>query len=116
MTATIAIVVTTPPAAAIVTGWLAVELPKAGAVRGEWIFNQLLESEMVGPQIGTGSFVGTVDSNRIWINLNPDWADNNVLLNGVIAGAEITGEWYYSSFAGPVNKGSFTATGSKNRY
>jgi len=43
------------------------------------------------------------------INLNPEWADNNVFLEGTIDGNKITGNWVYSGFGGVMNHGTYSA-------
>jgi hypothetical protein len=45
----------------------------------------------------------------VWLDLNPGWADNNVLLDGALNGSTWTGRWSYSTLGGALNGGSFTA-------
>lgn len=95
-----------------------------GAIRGVENRSYLLEGtwdmkavgnskEEIGPQLGKGRLIGTVDADgSYWIDLNPDFRDNNVMLHGQIAGRiyeEIEGEWQHVTLIGPANEGSFEA-------
>jgi hypothetical protein len=46
----------------------------------------------------------------MWINLNPNFADNNCYLYGNRHMSMYSGEWKWITFAGITNKGPFTAT------
>ncbi len=93
----------------IVTGWLVFDQWDSSRVEGEWSFWAVGSAENVGPQLGSGIFEGGHDSTCIWLNLNPDWVDNNVFLSGIKKGNKITGKWSYSGFMGVVNQGLFRA-------
>jgi hypothetical protein len=46
----------------------------------------------------------------VWINLNPEWDDSNITLNGDFEGRRLEGEWQYVGFAGPQQaSGRFVA-------
>lgn len=83
------------------------------AITGHWDLQRRGPGEDVGPQVGEGDLDGTVDSDgNVWINLNPDWADNNVFLSGSFSGeqfGDFEGTWSYSTFIGHTNGGTFTA-------
>jgi hypothetical protein len=77
---------------------------------GTWNFQSVGEPRNdVGPQIGTGEFIGSFDGTVANINLNPQFADNNVTLHGTFTGTTLRGEWSFSGFAGVINHGTFTA-------
>ena len=63
----------------------------------------------VGDQIGTGTLVGRQMEDGAYIDLNPGYADNNVILLPVRTDRGFTGTWYWSTIAGPRTYGKFTA-------
>lgn len=84
------------------------------AIEGRWDLRKASEAaENIGPQTGEGKLVGTVDKrDRIRINLNPNWNDNNVLLQGNFTDerlGDIEGQWTYITFVGEANGGRFEA-------
>ena len=93
----------------IIEGSLFFEYGDSSSISGAWNFNVIGSPENIGPQTGEGEYIGTVENNQLWINLNPEWADNNVHLDGTIDGNKITGNWVYSGFAGSMNHGTFSA-------
>ena len=93
----------------IIEGTLLFEYSDSISISGEWDFNVIGSPENIGPQIGEGDYIGIVENNQLWINLNPGWADDNVHLEGTIDGINITGNWVYSVFAGVMNHGTFSA-------
>src|SRR5262245_5610803 len=77
---------------------------------GTWNFHAVGEPRNdVGPQIGTGQFTGSFDGTVANINLNPQFADNNVTLHGTFTGTTLRGEWSFSGFAGVISHGTFMA-------
>ena len=62
-----------------------------------------------GPQVGMGTFVGEIHGNVVGLNLNPGWADNNVVLNGEMENGTYAGRWEWITFAGVTYTGNFTA-------
>jgi hypothetical protein len=93
-----------------VTGWFTMEEPEPGSIRGEWHFGYVHEPVDVGPQVGDGILVGTIEADRIMINLNPGWHDYNVNLDGVLTDNRYVGKWTYSVFTGLRSQGRFEAT------
>lgn len=93
----------------IISGSFSIELGDSTDITGQWIFEALGDPENIGPQIGTGLFIGTIDSTVFSVNLNPQYVDNNVDLWGTIIGDQIIGEWYYTTLHGMTNQGTFTA-------
>jgi hypothetical protein len=93
----------------IIEGSLFFEYGDSILISGEWDFNVIGSPENIGPQTGEGEYIGTVENNQLLINLNPEWADNNVFLEGTIDGNKITGNWVYSGFGGVMNHGAFSA-------
>lgn len=95
--------------AAVVKGWFSIESSDSSAVKGEWHFQALGDSQHLGPQIGDGELVGMLVDMNLTVNLNPGWIDNNVLLNGTLSGHRIDGTWMWVTIAGPWTGGSFIA-------
>jgi len=93
----------------IITGSFTIEQGDSFSISGEWNFNPIGNLLNIGPQTGQGEYTGTIENNELRINLNPEWADNNVILEGIIDGNTISGNWYYSGYAGILNYGTFTA-------
>ncbi len=94
----------------IVQGFIHLDSLSNGNVRGRWELNFVgAASNDVGPQVGTGTFEGTLDGEVLSINLNPEMADNNVFLQGTFQGDTIRGEWNFSGFAGVISQGTFLA-------
>jgi hypothetical protein len=79
------------------------------SVSGTWSFVEVLPSEQVGPQVGTGRLTGTIQKSSIFINLNPGWVDNNVFLQGTLSSDSMNGQWMWSTFIGPTAEGRFEA-------
>jgi len=54
-----------------------------------------------------GSYKGAIQKGTISIDLNPGWADNNVVFWGEIKGELLTGQWFHATFAGGAPMGKF---------
>ena len=63
----------------------------------------------VGPQVGSGALAGTATEDGIVLYLPQITTDNNVQLTGTVRNNAFRGEWAYSSIAGQVARGEFTA-------
>lgn len=66
-------------------------------------------TSLVGPQVGSGSLAGTATEDGITLFLPQFTTDNSVQLSGVVRDNQFRGEWAYTSIAGPVARGEFTA-------
>jgi hypothetical protein len=94
----------------IISGYLWIDSVDSNYVKGRWDFKLLCNKENLGPQIGSGQFEGMKDSRgSIIINLNPEWIDNNVFLDGSILNSSYDGSWIYIGFPGVINRGTFEA-------
>ena len=91
------------------SGWFTMKFSDSVTVTGEWHFNPADSPQNIGPQIGEGTLTGLVQGNQVVINLNPEFADNNVGLSGTMDGDRISGIWMWTTFAGPTNQGTFNA-------
>lgn len=90
-------------------GWLKFEVKDSSNISGSWEINKVGNSQNIGPQIGKGELEGHFNNSMLVLGLNPDFVDNNVVLSGKLKMNEYEGKWYYSSFIGLTNWGSFKA-------
>ena len=83
------------------------------SISGTWSTRRVGGDGPVGPQVGTGKLAGSVSgAGEIQIDLNPGWADNNVLLfaHGKPSKfSDFVGTWSRETFIGPLAGGSFRA-------
>lgn len=93
----------------IVNGWLDIEFIDSIKVEGSWYLNNLSNRNDIGLQEGEGEFIGNIENSLIIINLNPQYADHNVYLNGTIKEDIFEGQWIWTTFIGPTNWGLFKA-------
>lgn len=94
----------------IVEGSISITSLEKDSIRGEWRLEQVGQAEHIGPQVGAGALTGTVAESSVYINLNPNMADNNVNLVGQIDKGRYSGKWSYNGYAGSMNYGTFEAT------
>lgn len=94
---------------AIVQGWFTMNYQDSVQIIGNWSFEKIGNPQDVGPQVGAGKLVGGVDQDRIWVELNPQYRDNNLQLHGSITDNKYSGEWMWLSYAGISNHGTFEA-------
>jgi hypothetical protein len=94
---------------AIVGGWFTMTWEDTVRVSGEWHFKAIGTPENIGPQTGDGKLAGGKDGGRVWIELNPQFRDNNLELVGKIDGNRYSGAWQWISFIGVTNQGTFEA-------
>jgi hypothetical protein len=76
-----------------------------GACRINWA-DRAFPTNSIHP----GKFRGVVYEWGLSIDLNPNVADNNVMLSGGLTNGSLSGVWSLSTFAGGKRMGSFTAT------
>jgi hypothetical protein len=95
--------------AVVVQGWFTLALKDSVSVIGKWHFWSIGTPMNIGPQVGDDSLAGQLSAGTIFIDLRPQYRDNNVLLTGNASGGGFAGTWMWISFAGPTGKGSFTA-------
>jgi len=94
----------------IVQGWIEINFADSVRVVGNWKLSKIENPQNIGPQTGTGELSGIVEKEQIFIDLNPDYRDNNVLLHADFTRDKIEGQWNYVGFPGVMNYGSFKAT------
>ena len=96
----------------IISGYLWIDSIDSLRVLGRWDFILVGSEDNPGPQVGKGAFEGTSNMlGTLNINLNPEWIDNNVFLNGSTRlPNRLDGRWSYVGFPGVINWGHFEAT------
>ena len=94
----------------IVEGWLTINFKDSTNFSGKWDFKKVGDPEDIGPQVGSGDHMGgLIGNDSLWIELNPQFRDNNLLLIGKFKDNKIEGTWQWISFIGPTNEGEFRA-------
>lgn len=83
----------------IETGWLTIVVKDSNTVSGRW----QLAAE------GNGELRGSISNGRIAVDLHPEMADNNFLLNGSVANKTFRGNWEKIGIAGVMASGTFVA-------
>jgi hypothetical protein len=78
-------------------------------LKGNWLLNKIGNHEKTGPQVGSGALIGSVIKGELYINLNPNISDSNVMLKGKIEGKRFHGTWSFNGYAGAINQGTFEA-------
>jgi len=93
----------------VIRGWLRIDVRESGDVSGEWCLDRVGDPDNIGPQVGVGSLRGRLEGTRLSCNLNPGFADFNVLLHGSYDGTSYKGQWRYGTVKGPMSEGTFSA-------
>lgn len=78
-------------------------------LKGNWELKKVGNQEHIGKQEGKGELIGSIDKGEIYLNLNPNISDANVVLRGKIEGKRFYGTWSFIGYAGPTIKGKFEA-------
>jgi len=79
-------------------------------IKGNWRLSRVGNHEKIGPQVGSGELIGSIIKGEVYINLNPNISDLNVILKGTIEGKRFHGTWRFNGYAGAINQGTFEAT------
>lgn len=93
----------------IVKGWFSLQIADSQNVTGEWHFHSLVKRKDIGPQIGDGTLAGSFSNGELWVDLHPNFRDNNFVLRGRYDGNRYFGQWVWISYIGPTNWGQFQA-------
>ena len=92
---------------AIAEGWLTLELTDSTNISGEWNINEIDNSQNFEYFEGKGDLVGGKNNDEIWVELYPDFVDNNLHLLGRLNNNNFSGNWARITFHGVVNHGTF---------
>lgn len=101
------------PGHEVLKGTIDFEFSDDSVVTGTWSIAWAMGADTtleVGPQVGSGPLVGSRYGDTMRIQLNPDFADNNVGLVAVATPDGWRGEWEWVAFTGPRTRGPFTAS------
>ena len=97
----------------ILEGRITLRFHSDSLVSGTWSIGWVPGADTtqeVGPQVGAGQLAGSrIGRDSFAIDLNPGFADNNVILTAVRSADGVTGTWYWATFAGSRGGGRFTA-------
>jgi hypothetical protein len=93
----------------VVRGWITLVYQDSPLITGEWRLDKIGDPQGIGPQIGSGRLVGSFQNGKLVIELNPQFRDNNLQLVGEFNNGEYKGEWFWISFIGITNRGTFRA-------
>jgi hypothetical protein len=93
----------------VAVGTLSFEMKDSTNITGVWEIKKVGDPQNIGPQVGKGELVGGLSDGTLWIELNPEFRDNNVFLQGKLEKNKYNGKWFYSSFIGLTNWGTFEA-------
>lgn len=77
--------------------------------KGRWEIKSLIPEGNIGPQNGSGELSIEYVNGKIFIDLNPRWDDNNVVLIGGLEKGMFQGDWEWETIAGVASSGEFTA-------
>jgi len=94
---------------AVVHGWLFLDVRESADIDGEWYLERVGEPGDIGPQLGLGPLRGRREGTNLYVNLNPSYAELNVLLSGTYNGTTYKGKWSYSTIRGLAKEGTFEA-------
>jgi len=94
----------------VVEGWFVFDEDSTDYISGEWHFDLVGNPDDIGPQVGEGELFGGYENDTtLWIELNPEYRDNNLQLVGKIEGNTYSGKWYWISYPGVTGQGTFIA-------
>ena len=93
----------------VVSGWLIFEMTDSIGLQGSWYLKKIINRNDLGPQFGEGKLIGHIKNLSIWVELNPQVRDDNLQLYGTINDTRIDGKWYWLSYPGVTNWGTFEA-------
>ncbi len=91
----------------LVTGWMELNFPDSTTISGKWHLDAVENPKNIGPQTGDGKLAGGVHNGQMWVDLNPQFKDNNVVLVGTMEAHRFWGQWMWLTFVGVTNKGRF---------
>lgn len=88
------------------------EGPDGGIVVGTWNIGWAPGADTtlkIGPQLGSGQLVGTVDEGGVLLDLNPGSKFEYVRLSARVAKGAMYGDWEWTQVVGPGSSGNFHA-------
>jgi hypothetical protein len=93
----------------VVAGTMWIQVQEDRSVTGSWELMRVPNSDTtiaVGPQLGSGTLAGRRTVWGLWLDLNPGWADNNVMLSLSPQSFDaLVGTWDHVTIVGPATGG-----------
>ena len=102
-----------PAGVAVLDGRLHLDFSPDSVVSGSWEIHWLPGADtslQVGPQVGSGRLSGQWQGATLVLDLNPGFADNNVILSATPVEHGWSGTWGWDTIHGIATEGNFTAT------
>ncbi|MEO8031988.1 MAG: hypothetical protein ABJC74_11585 [Gemmatimonadota bacterium] len=102
-----------PAGMAVLDGRLHLDYRDDSTVSGSWEIRWLPGADttlQAGPQVGSGQLSGRWHGTTLVLDLNPNYADNNVILSALPVGNGWSGTWAWATIGGIETEGHFTAT------
>lgn len=95
----------------VIKGILNLTISETNKISGDWHLQTTSSktSDEIRNTTDSGKLGGTINDNKIYLNLNPGWSDNNVMLNGNVTTTNISGTWGHYGYAGLTIGGKFEA-------
>jgi hypothetical protein len=78
-------------------------------IEGNWSIRNVRNCVVCGPQYGSGYLKGRIESDSVYINLNPNNPENYVELVGEIKNENFSGDWRWFELIVNSNRGTFKA-------
>ncbi len=93
----------------VVVGSLKFNQMDLEGVKGTWQMQNRDGASQTGIHELFGRFEGTLKGDALYLNLNPGWVDNNVVLSGRLSDGQYRGDWAYIGYPGVISDGTFEA-------
>jgi hypothetical protein len=90
-------------------GSLFISKVDSNIIEGNWSIRNIRNCVVCGPQYGSGYLTGRIESDSVYINLNPNNPENYVELVGEIKNDNFSGDWRWFELIVNSNRGNFKA-------
>jgi hypothetical protein len=90
-------------------GSLFISKVDSNIIEGNWSIRNIRNCVVCGPQYGSGYLTGRIESDSVYINLNPNNPENYVDLVGEIKNDNFSGDWRWFELIVNSNRGNFKA-------
>lgn len=90
-------------------GSLYISKVDSNIIEGNWSIRNVRNCVVCGPQYGSGYLTGRIESDSVYINLNPNSPENYVELVGEIKNENFSGDWRWFELIVNSNRGNFKA-------
>jgi len=90
-------------------GSLFISKVDSNIIEGNWSIRNIRNCVVCGPQYGSGYLTGRIESDSVFINLNPNNPENYVELVGEIKNDNFSGDWRWFELIVNSNRGNFKA-------